>query len=116
VSLQELPLSPNGKVDRAAFPPPSYGRPQLREVFVAPRDGTERKVARIWSALLGVDGAGVHDNFFELGGHSLLAIELLAEIGKAFNVDLPPRSLFADPSIAGLSKQITRFLQLERGP
>lgn len=78
VSLKEMPLSPNGKVDRKALPAPDQNRPELEEAFVAPQTETEKILAEIWSEVLEVKQIGIHDNFFELGGDSIRAIQLLA--------------------------------------
>jgi amino acid adenylation domain-containing protein len=104
--LEALPLSPNGKVDRAALPSPDRSRPELEEAFVAPRGPVEEVLAGIWAELLGVDQVGVHDNFFELGGHSLLATQLLSRIRDAFQVELPLRLLFECPTVAEIADAI----------
>nr|QEO74477.1 condensation domain-containing protein [uncultured bacterium] len=103
VALPALPLSRNGKVDRRALPAPPQSRPELEAGYVAPRTGVESELAEIWAKTLGVERVGVHDNFFELGGHSLLATQLNARIVKAFDVELPLRSLFEAPTVAGLA-------------
>jgi acyl carrier protein len=66
----------------------------------------------LWANLLGQNRIGVHDNFFELGGHSLLAIQLIARVRDTFQVDVPLRSIFEIPTIAGLaaSIEVRRFL------
>jgi aryl carrier-like protein len=71
VTVARLPLTLNGKVDRAALPPPSWVRPDLGTEFVAPRTGLERAIAAMWAEVLQLDEIGVHDNFFDLGGDSL---------------------------------------------
>src|SRR5205085_446835 len=83
VVLEELPLSPNGKVDRRALP-----RPERSESTVAgyapPRTMTEEVVAGIWEDVLKLERAGVHDHFFEVGGDSLLATVAMVRMGRAF--------------------------------
>lgn len=106
VLLDEMPLTPNGKIDRRALPPPEGARPELRETFVAPRTHVERKLADIWSNLLGVSQVGVQDNFFEMGGHSLLATQFVSRVREAFQVEMPLRQLFEQPTIAGVAKLI----------
>ncbi len=101
VVLAALPRTPNGKVDRKALPRPEpvHG---AGDGFVAPESAEERSLAAIWSEVLGVEKVGVHDDFFRLGGHSLLAAQVIARLRRDFQVDLPLRSLFQAPSIAGL--------------
>jgi acyl carrier protein len=114
VLLDEMPLMPNGKIDRRALPPPEGIRPELRGTFVAPRTHVERKLADIWSNLLGVSQVGVQDNFFDMGGHSLLATQFVSRVREAFQVEMPLRQLFEQPTIAGLAKLIERA-QAEAG-
>ncbi len=75
VALDELPLNPSGKIDRASLPEPTNQRDGLAE-YVEPRTRVEKVIAEIWSEVLGVEEIGIHDNFFELGGHSLLAMRV----------------------------------------
>ena len=76
VVLEQLPLTPTGKLDRRALPAPQYGRDAAADAFVAPRDAVEEVIAEVWREVLRVEQVGVHDNFFELGGHSLLATQV----------------------------------------
>ncbi|MCF7848982.1 MAG: amino acid adenylation domain-containing protein, partial [Kiritimatiellales bacterium] len=90
VELDEIPLTPNGKVNRKALPDPDASALAASEQFVAPRTPDERALAQIWKEVLNLDRVGVRDNFFELGGHSLLAIRLidrLAESGYTLRVE-----------------------------
>jgi predicted N-acyltransferase len=107
VTLEALPLGRNGKLDRAALPPPEASRPDLEQLYVAPRDPVEQRLAGIWADLLGVERVGVHDGFFELGGHSLLATRVVNHIQEAFGVELPLRLLFEQPTIAGLAEVLS---------
>ncbi|MGI9174868.1 MAG: amino acid adenylation domain-containing protein, partial [Rhodothermales bacterium] len=102
VLLDELPRTPNGKVDRLALPAPSQERPR-GEAYVAPRSAIEERLADIWADVLGMEQVSVEADFFALGGHSLLAIKVMSRVREAFEVDLPLSSLFSAPTIAGLS-------------
>ncbi|MER7892982.1 amino acid adenylation domain-containing protein [Micromonospora sp. NPDC094482] len=82
VTLDALPLSPNGKLDRKALPAPVVTR-EASVALVEPRDDTERLLAGIWSEVLGVPTLGIDDDFFDLGGHSMLATQVVAKIRKA---------------------------------
>lgn len=97
VTLGELPLTANGKVDRSALPDPHENLSET--VFVAPRTPFEETLAKVWARVLRLDRVGVHDNFFELGGHSLLAVRLAREIEIALNKTLPPAMLFQFPTV-----------------
>ncbi|MDF2631397.1 MAG: putative linear pentadecapeptide gramicidin synthetase LgrB, partial [Symbiobacteriaceae bacterium] len=112
VVLHQLPLTPNGKVDRRALPvPEEHGS---SEAYVAPRTATEANLAAIWREVLGLNRVGIYDNFFELGGHSLLATRVISRIGTAFGVELPVRSLFATPTVAGLAAVVAEAQRDER--
>src|SRR5207249_2521877 len=102
VTLDELPLTPSGKVDRKALPAPD-GAPELESAYVAPRTPVEETLARIWSEVLGVERVGVEDNFFELGGDSILSIRVISRLRTAFGAEISPRALFTNPTIAGLA-------------
>jgi thioesterase domain-containing protein len=104
--LDELPRTPNGKVDRRRLPAPKQERPETG--FVAPRDIVEFQLARIWEEVLGIDKVGVRDVFFDMGGHSILAVRLMAQIQKVFGQDLPLSTLFQGATIehlAGIIRQ-----------
>ncbi len=104
VWLPELPLSPNGKVDRRRLPAPDVARtPQITDAFEPPRTELERAVAGIWSAVLGVERIGRHDNFWHLGGHSLLATKVLARLHAELGIELPLQAIFNSPSLAELT-------------
>jgi len=79
----------------------------------APRDETEQRIARIWQDALGIDEVGINDNFSLLGGHSLLAIRIVADLRKAFQVDLSIKALFDAPTVAGLSSYIKEHVIAE---
>ncbi|MGH3777951.1 MAG: non-ribosomal peptide synthase/polyketide synthase, partial [Pseudonocardiaceae bacterium] len=102
VVLDEMPLSPNGKVDRKALPAPDRGAEPVSE-YIAARSATEHTLTDIWAQVLGVERVGVTDNFFELGGDSILSIQVMSRVRVAFEVELSPRVLFVDPTVAGLA-------------
>jgi acyl carrier protein len=105
MSLPELPLLPNGKIDRRALPAPqSAGAPA--DAFVAPRNATETHLATLWREILHVERVGIHDPFFTLGGNSLIATRLTSRLRAAFDLDLPLRTLFERPTIAALAAHI----------
>ena len=106
VFLKSLPLTPNGKVDRAALSALDDRAPDLEKVFVSPRTLVEKELAGIWAGLLKVSAVGVHDNFFDLGGHSLLATQVVSRMRKAFQLELPLRTLFESPTVAQLAETI----------
>jgi amino acid adenylation domain-containing protein len=105
VSLEEIPLTPNGKVDGKALLQIEVGLESSQE-YVAPRTKTEKQLTRIWKNVLGVPRVGIHDNFFELGGHSLLATQIISRINRELKVDVPLRKLFDTPRIEDLSRAI----------
>jgi amino acid adenylation domain-containing protein len=109
VTLEALPLTQNGKLDRRTLSQWSVNREVSEKNFVAPRTPEEELLAGIWASVLGVQQVGVHDNFFELGGHSLLATQVMSRLRDTFAVELPLRLLFESPTIAELSNQIEAF-------
>lgn len=110
VFLDHFPMTPNGKLDRKALPPPEGRQSELADSCVAPHTSTEKTLAGIWCALLGLHQVGRHDNFFELGGHSLLATRLASRVHDAFAVQMSLGSLFENPTIFRLGEQIETLL------
>jgi amino acid adenylation domain-containing protein len=106
VVVDHLPLNANGKLDRAALPPP---RGQEGEVDAGDEPGSEleRRLALLWAAGLGLPRVGVHDDFFELGGHSLLAVRLLVEVERTLGAVIPLSTLFGSgATVAGMAAWI----------
>jgi amino acid adenylation domain-containing protein len=103
VVLPALPLTLNGKIDRAALPTPDSTR---TTVAVAPRDALEEIVAGVWGTVLQQPSVGSEDNFFALGGHSLLAMQATTRLQDALGVPVPPRWLFDEPTVAGLAARL----------
>lgn len=113
VFLKSLPLTANGKVNREALPAPDEARPDLQRSFIGPRTVVEKEVAKIWAELLKLHEVGIHDNFFDLGGHSLLATQVISRMRKAFQLEIPLRSLFELPTISELAEWIERATEAE---
>jgi len=107
VCLEGLPLSPNEKLDRRALPDPERCRPNLDTPFIAPRTSVETELARIWAKVLSVEQVGIHDRFFDLGGHSLNATQVVSQVIKQFQIEVPLQSLFESPTVAEMAAVIT---------
>ncbi|MGE7391198.1 amino acid adenylation domain-containing protein [Streptomyces sp. NPDC004126] len=104
VVVDAIPLTPNGKVDRAALPAPAYiASPR----GTAPRNEQEHALCRLMSEILGVPQVGTEDDFFEIGGHSLLATRLISRIRTDLGHELGIRDLFEHPTVQGMAKHLT---------
>ena len=106
MALDALPVTPNGKLDRAALPAPDPQRSLAAGERTPPRNALELRLARLWSEVLGTGAVGIHDNFFQIGGHSLIAIQLVTRLRESFTVDLPLRTLFDNPTVAELAEAV----------
>jgi amino acid adenylation domain-containing protein len=107
VLMDAMPLTPHGKINRRALPAPEQARPELEDIYVAPRTHAEKELAAMFAHVLGVTQIGLHDNFFDLGGHSLLATQLLSRIRETFSDrEITLRHIFESPTVAGLAQQI----------
>ncbi len=106
VFLEALPLTTNGKVDRAALPEPAADGVVAERGLDAPRSATETVLAGLWRELLGLDRIGIHENVFDLGARSLAAMKAVVRIREAFAVELPLGRLFERPTVAGLAEII----------
>jgi amino acid adenylation domain-containing protein len=101
--IDAMPLTANGKIDRAKLPEPDLLRPDMVAEYSPPTTQTEQVLSNIWSSLLGLDRVGIQDNFFDLGGHSLVATQLVSRIRQAFKIELSVRALFENPTIKELA-------------
>ena len=110
--IDEIPLTPNGKVDRKKLPTVDLNQLKQTE-YIAPRNQHEAELALIWQSLLGIEKIGVQDNFFELGGHSLLATQLLTRMRDSFELELPLRTIFEVNTIEGLAEIISAMTSSE---
>jgi amino acid adenylation domain-containing protein len=107
IALDDLPLLPNGKVNKRALPSPVDARLPAAKNFTLPQTKIEKRVAAIWRELLQLERIGVDDDFFALGGHSLLAVQMVARLRAAFDEEISLRDLFAAPTIAAVAKKIS---------
>ena len=105
VTLDALPLSINGKLDRAALPKPEW---QDRAAYVAPRTPTEETLATLWAEIFEVEKVGIHDNLFDLGGDSIQAARMISTLQARFNLEIPLGAVFTKPTIAGLAEEIEK--------
>lgn len=109
VVLAEIPLTANGKLDRAALPAPA----RRERGFLAPRTPAEELVAEVFAEILGLDKVGAFDHFLELGGNSLRGMRAMARIRAEVEVDVPMRALFAHPVVADLAAEIDKAIAAE---
>ncbi|HLP59922.1 MAG TPA: condensation domain-containing protein, partial [Candidatus Deferrimicrobium sp.] len=108
VTIDKIPLTPNGKIDRRALPEPGAG--SMVEQYIAPGDIVEEKLVEIWAEVLGLpkNSISITANFFEIGGHSLKATTLLFKIHKAFEVKLPLSEFFKNSTVRALAEYIKK--------
>ncbi|HSK79062.1 MAG TPA: beta-ketoacyl synthase N-terminal-like domain-containing protein, partial [Thermoanaerobaculia bacterium] len=104
VPLEAFPITPNGKLDRGAFPEPDAARSIPAEAFVPPRAGLESAVAEVWREVLGVAEVGAGDNFFDLGGHSLLLVEVQTRLKERLGEEVSLLDLFRNPNVGSLAR------------
>ncbi|WP_416671490.1 amino acid adenylation domain-containing protein [Egbenema bharatensis] len=109
VPLEALPFTPNGKLDRRALPVPEATLTLSESEFVAPSTPIEEILVGIWTEVLGIEDISVNDNFFALGGHSLTATRVISQIRNVFQIELPLRCIFEEPTIAGLAQTIEQI-------
>ena len=116
VFLEEIPLTPHGKLDRRVLPEPEREQASLRDApYVAPRNHIEERLALIWQDILRLPRVGAEDNFFEIGGTSLHGLRLFMRIREEFKVSLPLGTLFQSPTLAQLAVHIETSVHGARG-
>jgi amino acid adenylation domain-containing protein len=115
VMLEQLPLLANGKLDSRALPEPEMDWRSDDDTYVGPRTPIEEVMAGIWANALRVERVGIYDNFFTLGGHSLLATQVISRVRQVFNIELPLRTLFDEPTVYDLSRQVEAARRADLG-
>ncbi len=113
--LEQMPLTVNGKIDRAGLPRAEEGGGRSGSGQVAAVTPTQEIVKGVWEEVLSRRGISLTDNFFEQGGHSLLATRVISRIRKLFQVEIPLRSLFERPTVAELSREVDEALRASTG-
>ena len=108
VTLEEMPLTPNGKVNRRALPAPDRSRPDLATALVKPQSETEQVIAKVWQEVLQLEVVGIKDNFFELGGNSLLLTQVYNKLTPTFGSQLSIVKLFQYPTIQRLAQNLSQ--------
>jgi len=102
ISLEKIPLTPNGKINRPALPVPDQSRPQLSTTYTAPKTDEEKIIAQLWKDVLDVDKVGIYDNFFDLGGNSMKLVRLSNKLKETLEKDIPVITIFRYPTIESL--------------
>jgi amino acid adenylation domain-containing protein/non-ribosomal peptide synthase protein (TIGR01720 family) len=110
--LDKIPYTQNGKIDRKQVFAMQHPVEIINENYIAPTTFLEKELCSIWSEILKVDKIGIHDNFFKLGGHSLSATLIITRVRHLYNINIPLRALFEQPTVFGL-KSLIQLLQEE---
>jgi natural product biosynthesis luciferase-like monooxygenase protein/amino acid adenylation domain-containing protein/FkbM family methyltransferase len=108
VTLDAMPLTPNGKIDRQALPAPTGIRPELEVSYVVPKTEVERAITAIWKEILQVEKVGIHDNFFDLGGTSLKIVQARTKLREELAHEVSLVDLFKYPTINSLAKYLNQ--------
>jgi|SRR5690554_1386670 len=101
--LKNLPMTPNGKIDRAALNAPDSSRPELSTKYIQPSTEIQQRISEIWCAVLGLAKVGINDNFFDLGGQSISMVRVHEQIETLVNKKIPLVKLYANPTIHSIS-------------
>ncbi|NER61599.1 non-ribosomal peptide synthetase, partial [Pseudomonas sp. MAFF212428] len=114
VWLEQMPLSPNGKLERKALPKPDAS--QLQREYVAPQSELEQRIAGIWQQMLNCEHIGLNDDFFELGGHSLLATQVISRVRQVLGFDVALRTLFEHSRLADFVATLNQLKRIDEPP
>ncbi len=114
VLLSRSPTDMPGLSDQRNGHQAVHERPDLATPYVAPQTETEQTLTTIYQMLLGLEQIGIHDDFFELGGHSLLGVRVVAQVRETLQMELSLRSLFENPTIAGLAARVDELMLANR--
>jgi hypothetical protein len=110
IFVDAWPLTPNGKIDRAALPAPIASGSESRAPFAPPRSSVEQTIAKVWADVLGRTRVGIEDNFFDLGGHSLLAAQVITRLNALLQTSVSVRMLFDQPTLAAFAREVEQRL------
>jgi amino acid adenylation domain-containing protein len=105
--LDQMPRTPNGKIDRNALPVPEGLRPEMEVVYAPAQTEKERAIAAICQQVLKIDRVGIYDNFFEMGAHSILLLQIHGKLKEVYKMDLPLTDIFQYPTINALAKYLS---------
>jgi amino acid adenylation domain-containing protein len=106
IRMDKIPLTPSGKVDRRALPPPQGSHSRSEASYAAPGSGLEKTITAIWQEVLRLERVGVEDNFFDIGGNSLDIIQVSGKLKEALSRDIPVVTIFTYPTIARLAQNL----------
>ncbi|PEN43224.1 condensation domain-containing protein, partial [Bacillus toyonensis] len=123
IELDEMPLTPNGKVDRQSLPEPNT-KADMELQYEAPRNEIEEKMVHIWEEVLGAERIGIQDNFFELGGNSILMVQIRTRISKELGIDINLRDFLENNTVEllaqlladGYEAQVVHYPELTPDP
>ncbi|WP_420574981.1 amino acid adenylation domain-containing protein [Kordia sp.] len=117
VKIKDIPLTPNGKINRAALPEISTDN-IIKAEYVAPRNEVEEELKEIWEDIIGVENIGIKDNFFELGGHSLMISQVINTIYKQMGKGVSFKAFSVNPTIEQLSEELNdkQFKSIPKAP
>jgi acyl-coenzyme A synthetase/AMP-(fatty) acid ligase/acyl carrier protein len=106
VAMDSLPLTPSGKIDRRALPPPAKSREKADMSYAAANTPVEKVLAKLWADIMGIEDIGIHDDVSELGVDSLLSAQIVSRVNDTFPLKRPLNTLLEAPTVAKLSKFI----------
>jgi len=106
VPLEQIPLTPNRKIDKKVLSKYDEIQPQVGTAFLAPQTDMEKKISQCWMEVLKRDKVGIHDNFFELGGNSLNIIQLNTELKRVLDKDIPVVSLYKNLTVSSFARYL----------
>ncbi|MCP4699362.1 MAG: amino acid adenylation domain-containing protein [Gammaproteobacteria bacterium] len=115
VLLDEMPLTPSGKINRLALPAPQTFRRTLKSPLAMPQSETERLLVEIWQEVLQLEAVGIHDKFFDIGATSLLLIQVHQKLIETLDRPLPALTLFQYPTIKALAQYLSQQQKPEEG-
>lgn len=114
VVLENIPLTPNGKIDRFALPKPNRSQSNIHQNYVPPQTSIEKAIADIWAKVLNVEKVSIYDNFFDLGGNSLLTIPICSQMQEALNLNISVVDLFTYPTVSAFAEYLVKNQEVKQ--